>query len=414
VNGAPDPSSPFFQALGTNGRSCATCHGPKDAWTATPAQLQKRFAATQGADPVFASVDGTNCPSLDVATPAAHQAASSLLLAKGLIRVALSAPAAAQFAVTSVNNPYGCVSTSTVSVYRRILPAANLAFLSTVMWDGRESPAGRSIYEDLIQQATNAALTHEQARTASSAGVLEYIESLEVEQFTAQSAALLAGKLNAAGADGGPVNLAQQSFTPGSNNPFGSSATAPGVPPNPVFTLYEAWESAAGTDPVSLVRASIGRGERIFNTRPIAITGVAGINDQPGANGLPRRTVAGTCGTCHNAPNAGSNTSSLLVDIGLSQAALRTPDLPLITLVNRATGATVQTTDPGYGMTTGNWADINKFKVPTLRTAAARAPYFHNGSAATLDAVVNFYNQRFNLNLLPQEHADLVAFLAAL
>ncbi|HXG96805.1 MAG TPA: hypothetical protein VNJ06_06800 [Gemmatimonadales bacterium] len=40
--------------------------------------------------------------------------------------------------------------------------------------------------------------------------------------------------------------------------------------------------------------------------------------------------------------------------------------------------------------------------------------FFHNGSAADLDAVVDFYNQRFNIGFSRQEHADLVAFLAAL
>jgi len=414
VSGALDLQSPFFQSLGSNGRSCATCHAPKDAWTSTPPLLQQRFAATRGTDPVFASIDGTNCPTLEIATPAEHQSASSLLLNKGLIRIALAPPVNAQFTVTAVSNPYGCGSTATLSLYRRIPSTTNLAFLSTVMWDGRESPVGRSIDADLIAQATHAVLTHEQAVAAPSSAVLDGIESLEVEQFTAQSTDAHAGALNVGGADGGPLNLAQQSFTPGSNDPFGAAAATPGVPPEPVFTIYSAWESTTGTSSVALARASIGRGERIFNTRPIAITGVAGINDQIGANGRPRGEVVGTCGTCHNAINAGSHTSALLVDIGVSAAALRTPDLPLITLTNRTTGARLQTSDPGFGLTTGNWADLNKFKVPTLRAVVARAPYFHNGSAATLDAVVDFYERRFNLNLLPQEHADLVAFLSAL
>jgi len=44
----------------------------------------------------------------------------------------------------------------------------------------------------------------------------------------------------------------------------------------------------------------------------------------------------------------------------------------------------------------------------------ARAPYFHNGSAATLEEVVGFYEKRFNIGLTPREKADLVAFLRAL
>ena len=102
------------------------------------------------------------------------------------------------------------------------------------------------------------------------------------------------------------------------------------------------------------------------------------------------------------------------LNIGLTDAARRTPDLPLYTLRNKATYETVQTTDPGRAMVTGKWADIGKFKGPILRALAARAPYFHNGSAATLEEAVDFYNTRFNIGLTPREKADLVAFLKAL
>jgi cytochrome c peroxidase len=53
-------------------------------------------------------------------------------------------------------------------------------------------------------------------------------------------------------------------------------------------------------------------------------------------------------------------------------------------------------------------------KGPILRGLAARAPYFHNGSAATLSDVVNFYDQRFGMRFTDQQKADLVAFLSSL
>jgi cytochrome c peroxidase len=83
-------------------------------------------------------------------------------------------------------------------------------------------------------------------------------------------------------------------------------------------------------------------------------------------------------------------------------------------LQNLATGATVQTTDPGRALVTGKWADIGKFKGPILRGLPARAPYFHNGSAATLNDVVSFYDARFSIGLSAQDQADLVAFLRTL
>jgi cytochrome c peroxidase len=62
----------------------------------------------------------------------------------------------------------------------------------------------------------------------------------------------------------------------------------------------------------------------------------------------------------------------------------------------------------------GNFDHVGKIKGPTLRGLAGRAPYFHNGPAATLMDVVNFYNTRFVLNLTDPQKRDLVAFLRTL
>ena len=74
----------------------------------------------------------------------------------------------------------------------------------------------------------------------------------------------------------------------------------------------------------------------------------------------------------------------------------------------------ITTTDPGRALITGKWADIGKLKGPILRALAARAPYFHNGSAADLKQVIDFYNVRFAMGLTDAEKTDLVAFLNAL
>jgi len=88
--------------------------------------------------------------------------------------------------------------------------------------------------------------------------------------------------------------------------------------------------------------------------------------------------------------------------------------LPVFTLVNNTTNETVQTTDPGRAMITGKWVDIGKLKGPILRGLASRAPYFHNGSAASLEDVLVFYDKRFNIGFTNQEEADLIAFLNTL
>jgi cytochrome c peroxidase len=71
-------------------------------------------------------------------------------------------------------------------------------------------------------------------------------------------------------------------------------------------------------------------------------------------------------------------------------------------------------TDQGRGLISGKFKDIGKTKGPNLRGLATRAPYFHNGSAKDLNAVVAFYDQRFHIGFTDQEKSDLVAFLNAL
>jgi cytochrome c peroxidase len=65
-------------------------------------------------------------------------------------------------------------------------------------------------------------------------------------------------------------------------------------------------------------------------------------------------------------------------------------------------------------MSSGKWADIGRFKGPVLRALSARPPYFHNGSAASLEDVITFYENRFHIGLTAQERADLLAFLRSL
>ena len=142
THGAIDLGNPFFQDLGTNGRSCASCHQPADGWSITPRHVRARFEATQGNDPLFRTNDGANCLHLNVSTVEARRRAYSLLLRKGLIRIPLKVPADAEFAVVAVDNRYGCSRRDEVSVYRRPLPSTNLRFLSTLMWDGREFAPG--------------------------------------------------------------------------------------------------------------------------------------------------------------------------------------------------------------------------------------------------------------------------------
>ena len=149
----------------------------------------------------------------------------------------------------------------------------------------------------------------------------------------------------------------------------------------------------------------------LFNSKPIQITNVAGLNDD-----LNLATIPGTCGTCHDSPNVGNHSVSLPLNIGVGDlnSPLDVSYLPVFTLQNKTTLEIKTTTDPGRALITGLWKDVGRLKGPILRGLASRAPYFHNGSATSLDDAVEFYNKRFNIGLTPQEKKDLVAFLNAL
>ena len=154
------------------------------------------------------------------------------------------------------------------------------------------------------------------------------------------------------------------------------------------FDLFDAWRGDANPK-----RAQIARGQEVFNSTNVGHK---------------------SCIACHDSVNNGTSVTNSLFDIRTASAEARTPDLPLYTFRNKKTGETQQLTDAGLGNITGLWDDLGRFKTPTLRGLAARAPYFHNGIAATLEDVVRHYEKHFGFRFTDQERADLVAFLTAL
>ena len=411
----------FFQDLGTNGRTCFTCHQPQSGWTVGAADVGARFAASGGADPIFRLVDGATCPNADVSTLSAKRRAYTLLINKGLIRIGLPLPAALHFQVVSVNDPYNCTTNPVtgltsptagiVSVYRRPLPSTNLGFLSTIMWDGREP--------SLASQAVDATLGHAQANAAPSDAQQAQIVAFESGLFTSQEFDRKAGGLHDDGATGGAVALSLQlpNFFIGVNDPLGQNPHSVPFTSN-IFDLFKPWLGLGGRGDDVQQRLSIARGEEVFNTTKINITGVGGLNDA-----LNMTSIPGFCGTCHDTPNVGDHSVKAPLNIGVADAGANSPPaldisgLPVFTLRcsdGPLAGNIFTVTDPGRAMITGNCQDIGKLKGPILRGLAARAPYFHNGSASTLLDVVNFYDQRFGIGFTGQQKSDLVNFLNSL
>lgn len=435
VKGRIDTSGEFFQSLGTNGRTCATCHEPAEAMSVSAQGVRNRYFQTRGRDPIFAAIDGANCPS---ARPG-DALARSLLLGSGLIRVFLATPTTgSQFTVNAAYDPFGCAvdmssGSQVLSFYRRPLPTTNLGMLSAVMFDGRESMSfplnsgttfAGNLRSSLTTQALHAVQTHAQSAQDPSPAQLASIVNTEMGFYTAQIYDFRAGLLNGNSAQGGPQNLAQQPYAPGINDSLTPQSFSPTI-----FTLFSGWSGLSGSR-IAEARAQIAAGEVLFNSFPINITSVRGLNDSA-VLGNPA-VITGTCGTCHDAPNVGDHSLPLPLDIGTGHspkyemdpqiqnalAQLSFPNLPVYQVTGCTepfTGATtIYTTDLGKAMLTGQCGDLNRVKGPILRGLAARAPYFHNGAAANLNELVNFYNQRFNMGLTDQQKSQLVAFLNSL
>ncbi|MDN5864324.1 MAG: hypothetical protein L0I62_03790 [Gammaproteobacteria bacterium] len=418
--GEIDTSNAFFQILGTNGRSCNTCHQLVAAWGTSVARIGQRFEATYGTDPIFRLVDGANSPLMDVSTLKARREAYSMLLTYGVIRIHMPMPEDAEFSLLDVDDPWGYASAQELSLFRRPLPATNLRFLTSVMWDGRETvapflppmdpgEAHADLVDSLTQQALNATLGHAQAMEPPTPEQLAAIVAFELSLTTAQFRDRRAGRLDDADALGGPRALAIQRFYVGINDPFGFNPTGEPFDTNASMILFNGLVSRPGNGPRHRARALIERGQQLFKNLPITITGVAGLNDVLGVEAFQ-----GHCTTCHNTPNVGNHSSGAPLDVGVADASRREAGFPLYTLMNNDTGEIRKVTDPGLAMLTGEWEDIGKFKGPKLRGLAARAPYFHNGSAATLGEVIDFYNERFDIGITPRQKAALVAFLSAL
>ena len=454
-------SNAFFDpALGTNGQACVTCHQPNQGFSVIAPFIREQFDRTNGLDPLFRANDTATRPDADLSTGDKRRQEFNLALDLGLFRVGKTLPATAEFSVATQDtarfgllpNPADPQSTGTptLSLFRRPLATTNTRFDTVVLWDGRQN------IHNLRAQVKGAARALMLNSNVSDAQA-DNAASLMTSVFTAQDETDGVGLLSSLGAKGGAENLRDLATSPSApcvplTDP--SQATSvPAVTPAPTgcldptrpFDLYTAWERSL------LARTgfgSVARGEQIFNTRRFTFPGVPGTF---------------SCTACHSttdignfpfvAPNNAVPEASKFVRNGLDSPEFlahlasrdprmqsfvaRTANLPVYTISLNVPAAEIgprcgpailprldtgepilesltHSTDLGRAMVTGLCADLGGFKPPILRGLATRAPYFHNGSAATIEDVVNFYDVILRANFSDQERADLAMFLRAL
>lgn len=133
------------------------------------------------------------------------------------------------------------------------------------------------------------------------------------------------------------------------------------------------------------------------------------------------------CGACHSGPllNQVPEGNVLGLQPGIRFARVLVSELnpgrrPLQRFVlTRPDGSrlTFSSPDPGRLLLTGKLEDIGTFKIGILWNIQNTAPYFHDGSARTLEEVMAHYERFFRLlgiTLTPQDQADIVAFMKLL
>jgi cytochrome c peroxidase len=158
-----------------------------------------------------------------------------------------------------------------------------------------------------------------------------------------------------------------------------------------IFDTLNGWASLASATPC----AAVARGQTIFNSKPIDITDVAGINDDVlgrclAAGSIP--VLQGTCGICHDTSNVGNHSFSTPLNIGtgdpnpsnsaVNLGGLDVSHLPNITVcktdsgTGQPTNSCKTTTDLGQALIDGKFDHVGKIKGPILRVCppARRIP----------------------------------------
>ncbi|MEO8307996.1 MAG: hypothetical protein ABI616_08140 [Pseudomonadota bacterium] len=459
LSGAPleTKGHPFFEPLGENGRACVTCHQPAYAMSFTAESARQRWTASQGRDPLFAATDGSNCPNL----PQQEEASHSLLLQRGLVRIALPWPPRdadgkaidPEFTIEVVRDPTGCNTNAVygltspqprISVYRRPRPLANTKFtthenfgvLPFIGKNGlpasRDPDTGRPSVMNLMAdarfpslrvQAQDAAATHLQKSTPLTRAQLDAIFDFESRVYVAQASDARAGSLVE---PDGPSGLGPQALEKGEAGVLGNNTTRWVIP------MENKWKTLPrGTDVAenarNAARESIQRGHDVYMFRTFWIRDSMHLNTVGLGNPTKR-----TCATCHGMHLTGMDTANGWMDIGTTNKpwASEVPlnpwnatheGMPLfkVTCKDRVPphpflGRVIYTQDPGRALISGRCNDVGTIVIQQLRGLAARAPYFSNGSAATLREVVDFYDRRYNIGYSEQEKQDLVNFMGAL
>jgi cytochrome c peroxidase len=385
--------------LNGNGRSCADCHMPTDNFQLSPANAEARFRFLQlrrsfdrnADDPLFRSIDADD---FRVNGESAHDFTN--LRKNGLIRIPFTLPPNIQ-----VLDPATGLWVNETDVWRMVPTVNNVALTGNDgenPWFRDPNPTGGyqldGRFATLQEQAHGAFVTHAQTIDAIPTGILDDLGSFQRVLFSSNGVRELSDAVRA--------------------------GTSPLPDPDPALTPLETQGKEIFSRACSICHAGSGQStSQAGNTRMHAIFTQC---PRPPANPF----------------------------FAFTQCS---PDLMRNVRTYRITttgGVTITrvSSDPGRALLTGNvdlipnpFDDWEKLDVPGLHGISTTAPYFHNNSAPTLEAVVDHYVElfrfikftliglppgvplplivstdgvHFNRQTLPSERAALVAYLKKL
>jgi len=360
--------------LGGNGRACADCHVPSEAFQLSPAIARARFEALlaksfhnkNADDPLFRPVDAD-----DFRVNGDSATDFSNLVENGLVRVTMPLPPSVRLidpATCAMPDPVQCKATDEtfVDLWRAVMPVNNAAITGpdsappiwppaprvTIMGIDPNGPNLQGGYQHdarfgtLQEQARGALIAHAQISIEPPATMLDDLAAFQQTLFSSPGVEALANAI--------------------------ISGTTPFPDPDGELTELEQ------------------RGKAVFNRACATCHGGA---LHPSGSTPETTFVRPLPARYHNVMTACPRPTT----DGFAPCPSRLARNARIYRITLANGSFqfITTSDPGRLLLTGQPADLGVMDVTQLRGIGRTAPYFQNNSAATLDEVLDHYDAFF-------------------
>jgi cytochrome c peroxidase len=353
-----------LRELGGNGRACADCHMPSEAFQLSPGIARARFEALlsklsdnkNADDPLFRPVDAD-----DFRVNGDNASDFSNLVQNGLVRITMPLPVNVRLVDPATGLPSNETS---VDLWRAVMPVLNVAISGPdgvlpiwppaprvpIMGQDPNGPNRQGGYQHdarfatLQEQARGALFAHAQVTVEPPGGMLDDLAAFQQTLFSSAGVERLSEAIRSGSTFLDPDPELNELEEQGKTVFTRACAQCHGGASHP----------STSTPDAALVRA------------PVRYHSIGSACPRPALDGfLP----------CP--PRLARNARTYQ-----------------ITLANGTT-QTVTTSDPGRLLLTGQPADLGVMDVTQLRGISRTAPYFHNNSATTLEEVIDHYDAQF-------------------